>query len=46
MNKTIKLVSIITVLFFINFSYSQEKFTISGSISDIKSNETLFGVSI
>ncbi len=46
MNKTIKLVSIIAVLFFFNFSYSQEKFTISGSITDIKSNETLFGVTV
>lgn len=46
MNKTIKLVSIIFVLFFLNFSYSQEKFTISGTISDIKNNETLLGVSI
>lgn len=46
MNKTIKLVSIISVLLLFNFSFSQEKFTLSGYISDIKSNETLFGVSI
>ncbi|MEQ3661673.1 MAG: TonB-dependent receptor [Flavobacterium sp.] len=46
MNKTIKLVYIIFTLFFLNFSYSQEKFTISGSISDIKNNETLLGVSV
>ena len=46
MNKTIKLVSIIAAIFFINFSYSQEKFTISGSVSDAKNNETLLGVSV
>ena len=46
MNKTIKLVSLIVAIFFINFSYSQEKFTISGSVSDAKNNETLLGVSV
>ena len=46
MNKTIKLVSIIVAIFFINFSYSQEKFTINGSVSDAKNNETLLGVSV
>jgi hypothetical protein len=30
----------------INFSYSQQKFTISGTISEEKSNETLIGVNI
>ena len=46
MSKTIKLVSIITLFFFISISHSQEKFTISGTISDIKSNETLIGVNV
>ncbi len=46
MNKIIKYLYIIAFSFFINFSYSQEKFTISGSISDTKNNETLFGVTV
>ena len=46
MNKTIKLVYIIFTLFVFNSSYSQEKFTISGSIVDVKNNETLLGVSV
>lgn len=46
MNKIIKYLYIITFSFFINFFYSQEKFTISGSISDTKNNETLFGVTV
>ena len=46
MNKIIKYLYIIAFSFFINFSYSQEKFTISGSITDVKSNETLFGVTV
>lgn len=37
----------ITLLFVINFSlFSQEKFTLSGVISDEKSNETVIGASI
>lgn len=46
MNKTIKLVSIIATFFIINCSYAQEKFTISGTVADAKSNETLFGVTV
>lgn len=46
MNKTIKLVYTIFTLFVFNSSYSQEKFTISGSIVDVKNNETLLGVSV
>ena len=34
------------LLLFSVFSYSQEKFTLSGVIIDEKSNETLIGVSI
>ncbi len=40
--------TIFTLLLFIGFSksFSQEKFTLSGTISDSKSNETLIGVNV
>lgn len=39
---------LVLLLFFLThfFSFAQEKFTISGTISDIKNNETLIGVNI
>ncbi len=39
-------ISILITFFSIFFTYSQEKFTISGTIADINSNETLLGVNI
>ena len=42
-----KLAAILVITFFgISNSFSQEKYTLSGSISDKKNNETLIGVSI
>jgi hypothetical protein len=46
MGKTIKLVFIFFILFVFNFTSAQDNFTLSGSIVDAKSNETLIGVSI
>ena len=44
----IKKITLFIILFFIGFSiaYSQEKYTLSGTITDSKNNETLIGVNI
>ncbi|MDD5149621.1 MAG: TonB-dependent receptor [Flavobacterium sp.] len=41
-----KIVPLFLVLLFSLYSFSQEKFTLSGTISDANSNETLIGVNI
>jgi hypothetical protein len=41
-----KYTSVIVVLLFSIVSFSQEKFTFSGTVSDIKNNETLIGATI
>ncbi|UQD57529.1 TonB-dependent receptor [Flavobacterium sp. K5-23] len=41
-----KYTSLIVVLLFSIVSFSQEKFTFSGTVSDIKNNETLIGATI
>jgi hypothetical protein len=46
MSKTIKLVFNFFILLVFNFTLAQDNFTLSGSIVDDKSNETLIGVSI
>ena len=40
------IVVILLIFFAFNSGFSQEKFTLSGTISDKKNNETLIGVSI
>ena len=46
MSKTIQLVFIFFTIITFNFTAAQDNFTLSGSIVDDKSNETLIGVSI
>jgi hypothetical protein len=46
MNKAIKLVFNFLIILVFNFASAQDSFTLSGTISDSKSNETLIGVSI
>ncbi|MEC4005767.1 TonB-dependent receptor [Flavobacterium sp. SUN052] len=41
-----KIIFTLLLLIAFNFSFSQEKYTISGTISDKKNNETLIGVNI
>jgi outer membrane receptor protein involved in Fe transport len=41
-----KIIPFILILFISNLGFSQEKFTLSGTISDASSNETLIGVNI
>ena len=41
-----KIVLLFVILFFSLYSFSQEKFTLSGTITDTNSNETLIGVNI
>lgn len=44
---TTKRITIIAFLLFISIpSFSQEKFTVSGTVSDVKNNETLIGVNV
>ena len=44
---TLKKIIVLLLIFTVTISsYSQEKFTISGTISDKKNNETLIGVSV
>ena len=41
-----KIVLLSVILFFSLYSFSQEKFTLSGTITDTNSNETLIGVNV
>jgi hypothetical protein len=41
-----KIIYLLLILFSSLYSFSQEKFTLSGTISDVNSNETLIGVNI
>ena len=41
-----KIIYLILILFSSLYSFSQEKYTLSGTISDVNSNETLIGVNI
>ncbi|NHN24743.1 TonB-dependent receptor [Flavobacterium jejuense] len=46
MSKSIKLVLLFVALSFLNQNYAQEKFSLSGTLSDKNTNETLIGVTI
>ncbi len=41
-----KIIPFVLILFISNLGFSEEKFTLSGTISDANSNETLIGVNI